>query len=92
MCSRAVGRSPVGPRQCRFQLRSGPEEQVLSPVCGDELHADREALVAEVDAERDGRLASHWITAAIVLTIAFVVVLLLVMAVWAKDERHWSRG
>src|SRR5207249_566589 len=54
--SRVHGRAPRAPRARLLELGRDAEEQVLAPVGGAELNADREAVGAPVEGERDGRL------------------------------------
>ena len=38
----------IGPGGSRFQLRGHPDEHVLSPVRGDQLDADGQAILVDV--------------------------------------------
>src|SRR5256886_3741243 len=54
--SRMHGGTAPAPRARALELSRDADEQVLAPVGGAELDADREAVGAPVERERDGRL------------------------------------
>ena len=53
----AARRHAVGPRGGLLELRGHPQQQVLAPVGGHQLDADRQTLHAPVQRQRDRRLA-----------------------------------
>ena len=56
---RVYWRVPAAPGRGLFELARDPDEQVLPPVGGGQLYADRQAFWRGVQRKADGRLAGH---------------------------------
>ena len=56
---RVYGRAPFAPRRGLLELARDPDKDVLPPVGGGQLDADRQAAGSPVQGEADGRLAGH---------------------------------